>query len=330
MPSDSKGHLRNLGNAAAEIYTTYGMFIILIVILIVCSVMSDVFLNGTNISNVLRNMSTVALVAFGMTFLLILGMIDLSAGSVMAFAGCVCCIIIRETESVPLGMIIGIIIGGLFGLVNGGVVAYFRIPAFIMTLGSQSIARGAALLITGGNPVSNIGDVFKQFGQGYMDTWKIIPIPIVTMLIFFGITWVLLNRTKFGRHVVAMGGNENAARASGVGPKSTVIKAFLLEGLLVGLAGVMLMSRLNSGQPNGATGYEFDAITAAVVGGTSLMGGIGNIQGAFVGCLIIGVLNNIMNLYGVSSFWQMVVKGVIIALAVIIDYKTKDILQRKG
>ena len=317
------------GNKFAEIYSKYGMFIILILIVIICASLSDVFLTPTNISNVLRNMSIVALVAFGMTFLLTLGMIDLSAGSVMALSGCVACLVIRDTGSVIGGILVGILVGTLFGLISGMVVAYFKIPAFIATLATQNVARGFAYIIVSGVPVSGMGEAFKVLGQGYIDPWNVIPTPIVIMFGFLLLTWVILNRTKFGRHVFAVGGNLNAARMSGVNIKKTVIKAFLLNGMLVGVAGVLLMSRLNSGQPNGALGYEFDAITAAVVGGTSLMGGFGSVTGTFIGCLIIGSLNNIMNLRGITSPWQLVVKGVIIALAVIIDFKTKAMLHKQ-
>ena len=163
-----------------------------------------------------------------------------------------------------------------------------------------------------------------------MDSWNIVPTPIVVMFIFLAVSFVILNRTKLGRYVFAVGGNENAARASGVNIKRTIISAFVINGLMVGLAGIMLMSRINSGQPSGAVGYEFDAITAAVVGGTSLMGGSGTMIGTFIGGLIVGVLNNMLNLQQVSSFWQMVVKGAIIALAVIVDFKTKAILQKQS
>ena len=314
----------------ARFYSKYGMFVILAVMIIISTAISDIFLTRTNISNVLRNMAVCSLAAFGVTYLLILGMIDLSSGSVMALAGCTCCIIIRETGSLVLGFSGGVLVGGTSGVFNGSIVAYLKIPAFIITLATMEMARGAALLITDGYPVSGMGDTFKIFGQGYVDGWNIVPTPIVVMFIFLLVSSVMLNRTKLGRYVFAVGGNENAARASGVNIKRTIISAFLINGLMVGLAGIMLMSRINSGQPSGAAGYEFDAITAAVVGGTSLMGGTGTMTGTFIGGLIVGVLNNMLNLQQVSSFWQMVVKGAIIALAVIVDFKTKAILQKQS
>jgi inositol transport system permease protein len=314
----------------ARLYSQYGMFAIIVVMIIISTLLNDIFLTRHNISNVLRNMAVCSLAAFGVTYLLILGMIDLSSGSVMALAGCICCIIIRETGSLVLGFSAGVLVGGISGMFNGSIVAYLKIPAFIMTLATMEMGRGAALLITDGYPVSGMGDRFKIFGQGYVDGWNIVPTPIVVMFIFLVVSWVILNRTKLGRYVFAVGGNENAARASGVNIKRTIISAFLINGLMVGLAGIMLMSRINSGQPSGAVGYEFDAITAAVVGGTSLMGGSGTMTGTFIGGLIVGVLNNMLNLQQVSSFWQMVVKGAIIALAVIVDFKTKAILQKQS
>jgi inositol transport system permease protein len=192
----------------------------------------------------------------------------------------------------------------------------------------MTIARGVVLLITEGKPISGMGDAFKQIGQGML--FDAIPSPVIIMLVFLVVSLLMLNRTKFGRYVYAVGGNELAAKSTGVKVNKTIILSFIYNGILTGIAGIVLMSRINSGQPAGAEGYEFEAITAAVVGGTSLMGGIGNIPGTFVGCLIIGILNNTMNLMGVSSYWQQIVKGVIIAIAVIVDFKTKSINLNKA
>lgn len=312
----------------AKQYSKWGMFFILVLIFVLSAMLDRVFLTSDNLANVFRNMAIVALVAFGMTFLLILGMIDLSAGSVMALAGCMACLVVRNTGSVFLAIATGIFVGGVSGMINGLVVTKFRIPAFIMTLAMQTSARGAVLMITKGTPVSGMGDHFKKLGQG--SVFGAIPIPIIIMVVMLVVCWLLLNRTRFGRYVFAVGGNEQAARASGVNVNSTIFRAFVLNGLLVGFAGVMFMSRLNSGQPAGATNYEFDAITAGVVGGTSLAGGSGSIFGTFIGGLIISILNNMMNLKGLSSNWQLIVKGVIIACSVILDYQTKAILGQKN
>lgn len=329
--SKSSGNKKsvNTGDAKvkfASLYSKYGMFVILLVIFVASALISPNFIKISNLLNILRNMSPTGLAALGMTFILILGMIDLSVGSVMAFAGCVACIIARDTGLVLVAIIVAILIGGVFGVLNGFIVTKFGIPAFIMTLGTQYIARGAALLATGAFPVSNMGDDFRILGQGYL--FKVIPIPIIIMIVFMILGWVVLNRTKFGRYVFASGGNAQAARASGISVERTVLNAFTLHGCLVGLAGAMLMSRLNSGQPSGAQNYEFFAITAAVVGGTSLMGGMGNILGTFIGAFIVGILDNILLLQGVDTYWQYIIKGIVIVLAVIVDFRTKKALQR--
>ena len=313
-------------NYFATMYTKYGMFLILVALIILSASVSGSFLKPTNLSNILMNISTVAFVAFGMTFVLLLGRIDLSSGSVMALTGCITCIIVSTTGMLFWGIIAGILVGALCGIINGWVIAHFRIPAFIMTLAMMQIARGTVLLITSGRPVSGMGDAFKEIGGGHL--FNIIPIPIILMIVFFVASWIILNRTKFGRYIYAVGGNEIAAKASGVKVNRTIIFAYLYMGLLTGIAGIVYMSRINSGQPAGATGYEFDAITAAVIGGTSLMGGIGSLFGTFVGCLIIGIINNIVNLVGIGSEWQEICKGIIIVIAVILDFKTKSAVRK--
>lgn len=327
MLNDLSGADINRKKSFAWIYSKYGMFFILVLIFIISCILDDVFLTPVNLSNVLRNMSIVSLVAFGMTFLLILGKIDLSAGSVMALSGCLACIVVRDTGSVALAVLVGAASGLICGIINGAVIVKFRIPAFIMTLAMQTTARGMILIITNGTPIRDMGDTFKLIGQG--NIFGIIPIPVIIMLSGLLICWVLLNRTRFGRYVIAVGGNEVSSRASGISVNKTIFLAYLMNGLLVGLAGVMFMARLNSGQPAGATNYELDAITAAVVGGTSMSGGSGSVAGTFVGGLIIAILNNMMNLKGLNSNWQMIVKGIIIAVSVIVDFKTKQILANK-
>lgn len=327
LKNDLTGESFNRKATLARIYSKYGMFFILVVIVLVSCLLDSVFLTPLNLSNVFRNMSIVSLVAFGMTFLLILGMIDLSSGSVMALSGCLACIVVRDTGSVALAILVGVATGFICGVINGAVIVRFRIPAFIMTLAMQTVARGTILMVTDGTPVRDMGDKFKLIGQG--DIFGIIPIPVIIMLAGLLLCWILLNRTRFGRHVIAVGGNEVSARASGINVNKTIFLAYLMNGLFVGFAGVMFMARLNSGQPAGATNYELDAITAAVVGGTSMSGGSGSVMGTFIGGLIIAILNNMMNLQGLNSNWQMIVKGIIIAVSVIVDFKTKQLLANK-
>lgn len=310
----------------AEFYSKYGMFAILLLIILMAAALNENFIKIANLLNILRTMSSIGLAAFGMTFILILGMIDLSVGSVMALAGCVACVITKNTGLVIPAILIGVLIGGAFGLLNGAIVTGFGIPAFIMTLATQNIARGISLLITNGGRVIQMGDDFRILGQGYI--FNVIPIPIVIMFAFLLISHIVLTKTTFGCHVFAAGGNPYAAKVSNVNVTFTVLMSFLINGLFVGLAGVMLMSRLYTGLPDGATGYEFSAVTAVVVGGTSLMGGTGSVLGTFVGALIVAIIDNVVILQGIDIYWQYIIKGIVIALAVIVDFKTKASLSK--
>ena len=283
------------------------------------SLVSDTFLTSANLTNVLRQVVVVSLLACGVTFIIILGHIDVSLGSVLALCGTFAASVMAMTQNIYLAILAGLLVGVITGLINGFVVTYFKIPSFIMTLAMTTVARGAVLLYTGGVPVANLGN-FKIIGQGSVGP---IPISVIILGIVVGISWVLLNKTKFGRYVYAVGGNSRAALASGIKTDSVIKRAFVFNGILCAVAGIVLMSRINSGQPAGGLAYEFDAITAVVVGGTSLMGGTGTITGTIIGSMIIGVINNILNLLNVSSYWQQIIKGLIIAVAVILDVKTK-------
>ena len=309
--------IREMGFSA--IYRKYGTILIFVGIFIMASVVSPTFLTPDNLTNVLRQVVVVSLLACGVTFIIILGHIDVSLGSVLALTGVIAASVMSITHSIPLALLAGVALGAVTGVINGFVVTYFKIPSFIMTLAMTTVARGAVLLYTGGSPVSGLGD-FKIIGQGMVGP---IPVSVLILIAIVCISWVLLNKTKFGRYVYAVGGNTKAALASGINTDRVIIKAFIFNGVLVAIAGIVLMSRINSGQPAGGLGYEFDAITAVVVGGTSLMGGTGTITGTVVGAMIIGVINNILNLLNVSSYWQQIIKGLIIALAVILDVKTK-------
>ncbi|QND44053.1 ABC transporter permease (plasmid) [Rhizobium leguminosarum bv. viciae] len=309
----------------SQIYRQYGTVLIFVGICILASILSPTFLTEANLTNVLRQVVVVSLLACGVTFIIILGHIDVSLGSVLALCGVIAASVMAITASVILAVVAGVAVGILTGIVNGFVITFFRIPSFIMTLAMTTVARGAVLLYTGGSPVTGLGD-FKVIGQGSLGP---VPISVLILAIVIVISWILLNKTKFGRYVYAVGGNERAARASGINPDSIVVKAFIFNGILCAVAGIVLMSRINSGQPVSGVGYEFDAITAVVVGGTSLMGGTGTITGTIIGSLIIGVINNMLNLMNVSSYWQQIIKGLIIAIAVILDVWTKSARSKK-
>lgn len=311
---------QTIAQALGKISIRYGIFLILVAFLIVASLLSPVFLSIQNLTNVVRQVAIVIIVACAETLLLVSANFDLSAGSGMALAGVLAVSVFLATGSIVLGIVVAIIIGIAIGCINGTLVARFKVPPFIATLAMMSIARGLAFMYTGGFPIINIGR-FAAIGQGQI--W-VIPYPIIIMAAIVLISWIILNRMKFGRYLYAIGGNPSAAMASGVRVMRITIIAYILAGSLIGLGGAVLMARLNSGLPTAAVGYEFDAITAVIIGGTSLSGGIGTISGTVIGALIIGILNNVLNLMNVSSYMQLVVKGIIIVAAVLVDIETKS------
>ncbi|WP_317953976.1 ABC transporter permease subunit [Staphylococcus sp. NWU MK-U1] len=295
-------------------------FIGLILLIIVVSILNPSFLDLSNLLNLLRQISINGLIAFGMTFIILTGGIDLSVGSILALSSAFIALMITSGVDPIIALIIGVLIGFVLGAVNGLLVTKGNMAPFIATLATMTIFRGLTLVITDGNPITNLGDsyLFQLFGKGYFIG---IPVPAVTMIIVFVILLIILQKTTFGRHTYAIGGNEVAAKISGIKVNKIKILIYGISGLMSALAGGILTSRLNSAQPTAGTSYELDAIAAVVLGGTSLTGGKGRIVGTLIGVLIIGVLNNGLNLLGVSAFYQQVVKGVVILIAVLIDRK---------
>ena len=316
---------RNTFNA---LLSRYSILLVLIVLFLCCTMLNANFLTWGNITNISRQISVTTILAFGQTLLIICGLLDLSSGSVIAFAGTLSVIVYKATGSMPLAIAVSTAVAMFCNLLNGIMVTTFKTPAFIATLAMQTMARGAALYMTAGQNVYQIGD-YTVLGQGSIG---IVPTPILIMVFFFGITWYILNQTRFGRSLYAIGGNEDAANASGIAVKQVKIGAYLVNGLLVGVAAVLFMSRVNAGLPNGAQGYEFDALTTTVIGGTSFSGGIGTAGGTIIGAFIVGFLNNIMNLTSVNSYIQQIIRGMIIAMAVIYDIyaKTRRTRQKLG
>ncbi|WP_206171189.1 ABC transporter permease [Trinickia terrae] len=299
-----------------------GPFIALVIVAVGLSLTSPDFLTVGNLLNVMRQASINALIGFGMTLVILLGGIDLSVGSILALSSVMIASLMQTGMPPMLATLLGIVAGGLMGLVNGLVISKGKVAPFIATLGSMTVLRGLALVVSDGSPISNFNsDVFSMLGGGYVA--RLIPIPVVLMLIMFGVFWFVLKKTVFGRHVCATGGNAESARLSGVKVDRVQLWVYSISGVMAALAGVVLTSRLNSAQPTAGTGYELDAIAAVVLGGTSLTGGRGWIFGTLVGALLIGVLNNGLNLLDVSSFYQQVVKGGVILLAVLIDRANK-------
>lgn len=297
----------------------FSIYIILLVVIVAASFLSPNFLSSDNIFNVLRQVAVITILAFGAMTLIIGGMIDLSAGAVMAFAGVVSVLVYKSTGNLLLAILAGILIGMLCNLVNAFLVATLKTPAFIVTLGMMLMARGAVLELTQGQNVLQLGD-FILIGQGNLG-W--LPIPVLVLIGVTIVIWYLMNQTRYGRSVYAVGGNEEAARAAGISVERVKYQAFLVNGALVGIAGVIFMSRVNAGLPNAGVGYELQAITAPIIGGTSFSGGVGTVMGTLAGALIVGILGNIMNLIGIGSYIQQIVMGAIIVVAVAYDVFSK-------
>lgn len=293
---------------------------ILAVLFVICSFLNPNFLSVTNLTNISRQLSVTTIVAFAGTMLIIGGMLDLSAGSVIALSGVFAVSVYKSTGSLLIAIIAGIVTGVICNVINAVMISTFKAPPFIATLAMLTMARGVALNFTKGQNILQLGK-FTELGQGSIG---IIPIPILFLAGFAVITWYILRHTRFGRSLYAVGGNEEAAIASGINVHKIKYTAFILNGIFVGMAGVLFMSRVNAGLPNGAIGYEFTALTAAIIGGTSFSGGIGTAGGTLAGAFIVGFLDNIMNLTNVDSYIQQIIRGAIIALAVIYDIRSKN------
>lgn len=297
----------------------YSIFLILAAVVIVASLLSENFMTTNNVTNVLRQVAVITILAYGAMTLIIAGMIDLSAGAVMAFAGVVSVMVYKDTGSMLFAIIAGVLVGVACNLVNAFLVATLKTPAFIVTLGMMMVARGAVLELTQGQNVLQLGD-FVVIGQGSLGP---LPLPTFFLIIITVIVWYLMTQTRYGRSLYAVGGNEEAARAAGIAVERVKYQAFIVNGVLVGFAGVIFMARVNAGLPNAGVGYELQAITAPIIGGTSFSGGVGTTAGTLAGALIVGVLGNIMNLTGVGSYIQQIVMGLIIAVAVAYDVWSK-------
>ena len=276
------------------------------------------FLTTKNVFNILRQNASNLFLATGMTMVIILGGIELSVGSVIALSGCVAagCVVFLGLPEV-VGFLAGILVGALVGMFNGFVICKTEIPPFIVTLASMNISKGIALVYTTGAPIRCMTDAFKFPGAGYVGP---VPTPVILMIIIFVIACFIVNRTQLGRHIYAVGGNAQAAKFSGINVSKVKFIVYTYTGVMAGIAGIVIASRLYSGQPTAGDGAEMDAIASVVVGGTSMSGGSGRLGGTLIGVLIIGVLNNGLNLMGVDSDWQYIVKGLVILLAVYVDF----------
>lgn len=289
-------------------------------LIVVLWILTPHFLTVSNLLNVAQQATIIAIIAVGMTFVIITGGIDLSVGSVLAFAGVVMANALQSGVTLPLALLIGLGVGLACGVINGLLITVGRLPPFIATLGMMSVARGAALMFTEGRPISGFSEGFRSIATGEILR---IPAPVVIMIVVYLIAHFVLKRTKLGRYTYAIGGNEEAALLSGINVRLNKTLVYGIAGLLSGLAAILLTARLNSAQPIAGMNYELDAIAATVIGGTSLLGGEGTVSGTLIGALIMAVLRNGLNLLSVSSFFQQVVIGSVIIFAVLIDMALK-------
>ncbi|MBY5719302.1 ABC transporter permease [Rhizobium leguminosarum] len=290
----------------------------LIVLIIAASLISPHFLNPINILNVLRQVALYGILGIGMTFVILTKGIDLSVGSIVALVGVTGAVLMEQGVPIPLMVLICLSIGALVGCVNGLGISYFRIPAFIMTLGCMVMVRGFALMIADGGTVNpgKLADSFFVLGGGYMLG---VPTPIYVFAAVCIIAAIVLSFTQFGRAIYAVGSNEEAARLSGINVPLVIFSVYIICGVLAALSGLIFLSRLSVGDPNSGLGLELEAITIAVIGGTSLFGGEGTVLGTIGGAMVLAIIANILNLAGVSPFSQQVVKGAIIVLAVLLE-----------
>ena len=311
----------------AAVFARFRSMLALALMVLALSLLSHHFLTADNGWNILRQISVNLCLSIGMTLVILSGGIDLSVGAILALAGAVAAGLLKNGVALPASgvtlefttagaILAGLAVGGAAGWANGFVITRFKLPPFVATLGMFSIARGLTMLWTGGFPITGLGDNFGYLGTG---SFIGMPMPVWIMLALTGIFVVLTKRTRFGRHLYAVGGNERAALLTGLNVSRIKIAVYTLAGALAGVAGLIVTARLDSAQPNAGLGYELDSIAAVVIGGTPLSGGRGSVTGTVLGCLIIGVLNNGLFLLNVSPFWQQVVKGLVILLAVALD-----------
>lgn len=312
----------------------YGILLGLVVLCIVTSFLTPNFLKVNNFVNILRQISVSGVLAISLALVLLTGGIDLSVGSTCAACGCVFAVACTSWGmDIWSGMLVTMLVAGVIGIFNGLLVAYTAVPPFIITLSTQMAIRGMAYMFTGGMPIMVGGETADKFVKIGAGSWKFfnaagklvfeLPFAVVLMIVVYLIFWIMLSKTRFGRHIYAIGGNQSAAEHSGINVRKDLIITYLLSSLLAGLAGILLASRISSGQPTAANGYETSAIAAAVVGGVSFTGGTGTLGGTFIGALIMGVINNVMNLLKLDYYYQYIAQGAVIIIAVLVDTYVK-------
>lgn len=304
----------------AKVLREFGLLFVIVIIVVAMSIISPVFLKTQNIVNIIRQVSINGIIAVGMTFVILTGGIDLSVGSVVGITSVICGSLLEGGVNWFVACLAGLAVSILFGIFNGYMVAYVGFQPFIATLASMTIGRGIALAYSDGKPYTIKDETFLKIGQGY---FLGIPIPIILLLIVVVIGLITLNMTTFGRYVFAIGGNKNAAKLSGVRTRRVELAVFVISAICASIVGMILSARISSGQPTGGEGYEMDAIAATAIGGTSMNGGIGSLLGTIEGFVLLGLMTNSMNLLNINSFYQQIVKGLLIVVAVFLDMTSK-------
>mgnify|MGYP000997057245 CR=1 FL=1 len=310
--------------ARKNMVAKYGSLVALIVLCAIMTIIKPRFLNPLNVRNILRLSSINGLLAVGMTFVCLTGGIDLSVGAVMGCAGMYSAYFAQASMGLPwfVGVLVGLAMGILIGIFNGVCVAYLKVPAFVGTLGSMSIAKGLTFILTNAKPIPNLSDSFKYIGGGLIGGF--LPLPIIIFAVILLICFLLLYKTRYGRYVIAVGGNVKAARVSGINVKRIIASVYILSGMLAALAGIIMTARVTSGVTSTGEGYETDAIAMVVIGGTSLSGGKGRLWGTIVGILMMVCLSNGLDMLGVTAYYQMIIKGFVVIAAVMLDGLSSD------
>lgn len=309
--------MNNKKNSLTQVFLKYGTYVLFFVVVLIMVCISDKFRTSTNIINVLLQNSTLGVLAVGMTLVIITGGIDVSIGAIMTCSACVAAVLIKDFGwNQWAGMASAIVVATAFGVLNGYSVAYLKMPAFLVTLATQSIGNGLALVISGGNTYRKFSPFISAMGT---TSWLKIPVLVWMMLFMFVIGFFILHRTVYGRKVLAVGGNSDAAKVSGINVRLIEMSTYIILGAFSGLAAIMTVARIGSYWTAMGSGIEFDVIAGVVIGGTSLAGGSGKIPGTLVGIMLMGVIANSLNLLGVDAYWQSVAKGIVIFLAVMID-----------
>lgn len=322
--------MSGLKNDFKNIFTkNKGIILVLLAMVVLLSLLSPVFLTTNNIISLVQQITINMFIALAMTLVIITGGIDLSVGSIVALSSTITVgLIVNNDIPLFIAILIGLAIGVITGLLNGVIITNFKLPPFIVTLATMNIVRGIAYIYSGGSSIRITDDSFTNLGTSQL--FGVIPIPILYMIVFIILFSILLSKSKLGTYIYAIGGNREAARLSGINTLKTEVIVYTIAGFMAAFAGIVLAARMYSGQPSVGQGYEMDAIAASVLGGVSMAGGKGNISGTVFGAIVIGIVSNGLNLLGISSFWQLVVMGIIILAAVIVDSQKDFFKFRRG